>query len=182
MSHIDVITEKELWNKDIDGYLPILLDVYNPDIVWTQQEKDLYGQEDSHIRFISDDIKVIYKGKTYLPCSFEYQQPETDGSKIGNASISISALDTRVRNLLRSIKIKSEAKVVAMFAKVNRDDDSGKFIYKFVELNSKSFCMKIASSSKTTATFNLDFESFSGQNIPYDSATQDRVPATSGKQ
>lgn len=180
MSHLDIITEKELWSKDVEGYIPVLLDIYNPDITWTEEEKTVYGQEDSYVRFISDETKVVYKGKTYLPCSFEYQQPETDGSKVGNATITISALDSRVKKLLRSIQLPSEAKVVAMFAKVNRNDDSGKFIYKFVELNTKSFKMSTAGSSGTSATFNLMFSSSSNQNIPFDSATQDRVPATAG--
>ena len=43
---LDVITINDLWQKDIDGFLPILMDIYNPDIVWTQEEKDAYGQED----------------------------------------------------------------------------------------------------------------------------------------
>lgn len=180
MSHLDVITEKELWSNDVEGYIPVLLDLYNPDITWTSAEKTAYNQEDSHVRFISDETKVVFKGKTYLPCSFEYQQPETDGSKIGGATITISALDSRVKRLLRSIQLPSEATIVAMFAKVNKDDETGKFVYKFVELNTKSFRMTTAGSTGSSATFNLTFGSLSSQNIPFDTATQDRVPATAG--
>lgn len=179
MSHIDVVTMKDLWDSNTDGYLPILLEIYNPDIVWTDKEKSFYSQEDSYVRFIADEIKVVYKGKTYLPCAFEYTPPESDGSKIGSASITISALDTRVRQVMRSIQLPSEINVVALFGKQEKSENGG-FIYKFVELNTMSFTMTTASANKTTASFNLDFDRSLMQNVPYDMAVQERVPATAG--
>lgn len=175
---LDVITINDLWQNDIDGYLPILMDIYNPDIVWTQEEKDTYGQEDCYLRVIADENKVVFKGKTYLPCSFAYNPPELDGKKVGTASISITALDSKVKKMLRSIKLPSEAVVVSMFAKATREN--GNVIYKYRELNSKPFKMNAASSNKSTATFNLIFGNNFSQNVPFDVATQDRVPGTGG--
>lgn len=181
MARIDVLTLEDLHKKNIDGYLPVLLEVYNPDISWTDEEKEAYDQEDSYIRFISDEVKVVYKGKTYLPCNFDYQLPESDGTKIGTTTITISALDARVRKLLRSISLPSEIKVVAMFAKITKDEDSGSFFYKFVELNTMKYGMTTAGSNRMSATFNLVFNDASSQSIPYDTATQDRVPAVGAK-
>ena len=177
---LDVITMNDLWKQDVDGYLPILMSIYNPDIVWTQEEKDAYGQEDSYIRLISDVNKVVYKSKTYMPCNFDYTPPELDGKKVGSASLSISALDSRVKKLLRTIKLPSEVTVVSMFTKVSKDDSTGQFIYKFVELNSKPFTMSSAGSNKTTATFNLTFSKDMTRAIPFDVATVDRTPGTKG--
>ena len=177
---IDVITMTELWQQDVDGYLPILLEIYNPDISWTQEEKAAYGQEDSYIRLIADESRVIYKSKTYLPCAFDFTAPEIDGKKVGVASISISALDSRVKRLLRTIKVPSSATVVSVFCKTEKDGGTGNFIDQFRELNSRPFKMSSASRNKTTATFNLSFGKDMTQNIPYDVATPDRVPATKG--
>lgn len=177
---VDVVTMTELWKQDIDGYLPILMEIYNPDISWTLEEQQAYNQENSYIRFVADQSRVVYKGKTYLPCVFDFNPPEIDGKKVGAASVSISALDSRVKRLLRSIKIPSEVRIVSLFAKVEKNNSSGKFIYKFSELNSKPFKMESASSTKTTATFNLTFGKNFAQNVPYDVATPDRVPATKG--
>lgn len=177
---VDVITMTDLWKKDIDGYLPVLLEVYNPDIVWSQEEKESYGQEDSYLRLINDTNKVIYKGKTYLPCAFDFTAPEVDGKKVGNASITISALDSRVKKLLRTIKIPSDVRVVSMFVKVNKPSEMGGFVYRFAELNSVPFRMETASSNKTSATFNLIFNKNFTQNVPYDVATPNRVPGTLG--
>lgn len=179
MSHIDVVTVKDFWDSNVDGYLPILLEVYNPDITWADKEKKFYGQEDSYIRFIADEIKVIYKGKTYLPCSFEYTPPESDGSKIGSASVTISALDTRVRQVMRLIKLPSKINVIALFGKQEKNAGSG-FIYKFVEVNTMSYTMTTASANSTTAMFNFDFDRSLMQQVPYDMAVQERVPATAG--
>ena len=177
---VDVVTLQELWKQDIDGYLPILMEIYNPDISWTQEEQQSYGQDNSYLRLIADESKVIYKGKTYLPCAFDFTPPEIDGKKVGAASISISALDSRIKKLLRTIEIPSEVRIVSLFAKTQKDGTTGAFIYKFAELDSTPFKMATSSSNKTTATFNLTFGKNLGQNVPYDVATPDRVPGTRG--
>lgn len=177
---INVVTMTELWKQDIDGYLPILMEIYNPDISWTAEEQAAYGQENSYIRLIADENKVVYKGKTYLPCAFDFTPPEIDGKKVGTASISISALDSRVKRLLRTIKIPSDVRIVSLFAKTRKDGTTGAFIYQFAEMDSTTFKMSSASSNKTTATFNLQFGKNMSQNVPYDVATPDRVPGTKG--
>ena len=181
---LDVLTMKELWQKDVDGYLPVLMQIYNPDIVWSQSEKDTYNQVDSYLYLIADESKVNYKGHTYLPCAFNYTAPELDGKKVGNASLSISALDSRVKKLLRTIKLPSEVTIVSLFCKVEKEDasgiPSGKFVYKFSELNSRPFTMSSAGSNKTTATFNLVFKTITNQAVPFDVATADRTPGTKG--
>ena len=177
---VDVITMQELWKQDVDGYLPILLEIYNPDIKWTAEEQSTYNQDNSYIRFIADESRVNYRGKTYLPCAFDFNPPEIDGKKVGNATITISALDSRIKKLLRTIELPSEARIVSLFAKTQKDGTTGAFIYQFAELNSAPFKMSTASSNKTTATFNLTFGKNMAQNIPYDVATPDRVPGTRG--
>ena len=140
---VDVITMTELWQQDIDGYLPVLMQIYNPDISWTQEEIDSDGQENSYIRLIADESRVVYKGKTYLPCAFDFTPPEIDGKKVGVASITISALDSRVKKLLRTIKVPSTVTIVSVFAKT-RKDESNNFIYSFAELNTRPFKMSSA--------------------------------------
>ena len=177
MTNIDVVTMQDLWKKDSEGYIPILIDIYNPDIGWTDEERSVYGQINGHLRFISDENKVIYKNAVYLPCAFDYTPPDTDGKKIGAATISISAIDSRVKKMVRTIKTPSEVNVVAMFAKIKRTN--GKTTFKFAEMKSASFWMTAASSNKATATFNLSFDRALSQNVPFDMATSDRVPGTS---
>lgn len=177
MTNINVITMNELAQENVDGFLPILIDVYNPDISWSEEEREIYKQDNSHIRLICDENKVIYKEKTYLPCSFSFQPPETDGGKIGTASVSITALDHRVRRVLRSINLTSELNIISVFEKIEKEEKSGKFIYKFVPIKSAKFSMVSASVNQMTATFNLVFDRGLEQSVPYDMATPERVPA-----
>lgn len=174
--NIDIVTMSELWKADRDSFLPVLMEIYNPDIKWESNE---YEQDDCYLRLTANDSKLVYKGKTWLPCAFTFVPPETDGQKIGSASVSISALDARVKFLLRTIRVSCKAKIVAMFAKVEKDDDSGKFLYKFIPLDTMEFEMKQATATNTTANFSLTFKSSLQQNVPYDMATADRVPGAS---
>lgn len=181
MTNLTAEALRDLYDKQADITLPVMFEVYNPDITWSDEEKETYGQTPCYVRFINSDIKVKYKGNTYLPCVFEYQMPESDGSKIGNASITISALDGRVRRLLRSIKLPSTFKIIATYAKIKKDDDTGNFYYyAFQELNSISCKMLTASSNKSTASFNLYFDRSLSVNVPTVVATKDKVPSTRG--
>lgn len=179
MTSLNVVTTNELIQKDIEGYFPILLKVENSDISWTEEEKSVYKQNDGEICLICDENTVIYKGKTYLPCSFSAQLPENDSSKIGSATISITALDVRVKKLLRSIKTESEIEFIAMFCKCDKKDSSG-FLFKYIPLKLAKFTITMASVANGTASFRLTFDKALSQVIPYFVATQDRVPATKG--
>ena len=190
MTHIDVITQEDLWKQNIDGYFPFLLEVYNPDIKWTEEEKAAYGQDNCYLRLICDECRVVYDGRTYLPCAFNFSMPETDGQKIGSASLSISALDYRIRLILSMISVPCEVAVVAMFAKTKKakvvdgdevPDENGKFIFSYRKMESFTFRMETAESNATTAKFNLVPRNSLQGDVPYDIATPDRVPATSGR-
>lgn len=169
--NIDILTINDLYKQDQDGFLPILMEIYNPDIKWENSE---FEQEDCYLRLISNDAKVIYKNKVWLPCAFNFTPPETDGKKIGSSSVTISAIDARIKYLLRTIRIACDVNIVAMYGKVNKDN-SDKFVYKFVPLDALSFKMESATANNTTATFNLVFKNSLQQNVPYDVATPDRA-------
>lgn len=179
MTNINVLTMQDLSMENVDGFFPILIDIYNPDISWSNDETNIFKQENSHIRLICDDQKVIYNNKVYIPCSFSFQPPETDGGKIGNATISITALDYRIRKVLRSIGVVSELNIISAFKKVEKEN-TGKFVYKFVPIKSAKFSMSSATVNRTTATFTLTFDRSLSQSVPYDLATQERVLGTRG--
>lgn len=186
MTHIDVMTIQDLWKENIDGYFPYLLDIYNPDIKWSAEEISQYGQENAHLRVICDDIPVRFQNKMYLPVAFDFTPPSSDGTKIGQASLAITSLDYRIRRMLRLIKVPSEVTVMAFYVKVTNEteqsegtDDSHP-VYKFRRLDGMKFSMESAESDKATVKFNLVFDRSMSQNVPYDLATQDRVPAAKG--
>ena len=112
--NIQTIAMEEIWKSQSDGYLPVLLEIYNPDIVWNDES---LKQENGYLRLISDSNGCVYKGNYYLPSVFEFSMPEEDGKKIGNSTLTVSAIDSRVIKLLRSIEIMCEIIIIATFVK-----------------------------------------------------------------
>lgn len=174
MNQKNIQTEalEELWKQNTDGHLPVLLEIFNPDIKWSDNSLE---QENMYLRVIADSNAVIYKEKKYLPSSFVYTPPEENGKTIGQSAISISAIDGRVIQMLRSIELPCEVTVMAMFAK--RVSGSGNTTYKFIPLDNLKTKMLSASYNATTAQFNLTFKDVLKLNVPRDLATKDAMPS-----
>jgi hypothetical protein len=165
--NIQTVAMEEIWKSHTDGYVPVLMEIYNPDIKWEDGSLD---QENMYLRVINDSNPVVYKTKKYIPCNFEFTPPEEDGKKIGQSTITISAIDSRVMQMLRSIEIPSKVRVVAAFAK-------NKNVYQFYPLSEIETSMSSASYNRVTAQFNLVFKDVSSLNVPRDIATKDILPS-----
>lgn len=167
---IDSLTMSELWAQNTDGHLPILLEIYNPDIKWDGEDglKDL-EQDNMYLRVINDSNSVMYKGKRYIPCSFSFKAPQEDGTKVGGANITISGIDSRVQQLLGHIRVVSDVTVVSAFVKNNETK------YYFREISHWKFGMETASANRTTVTFNFIPNSTFGLNVPRDFMDKNQV-------
>lgn len=163
---IDAVTANELWSETTDGHIPGLLEIYNPDIHWGDGS---FEQEDMYLRVINDTNAVRYKGKKYIPCGFSFKPPAEDGSKVGAGTITISNLDSRVQQMIGSIKIPSDVKVVAMFAKPNGNK------YVFREISTWNFGMENANANRSTATFNLIIDDVYQLNVPRDTMDKNQL-------
>ena len=164
---IQTIALEEIWKQNSDGYLPVLVEIYNPDIVWDDNSLE---QENMYLRVVNDTNNIVYKGKKYLAASFTYKPPEEDGKKISDASITISTIDTRVIQFIRSIELPSEVTIIAAFAK---NDTT----YMFYPLDKLKATLPSATYNQTTASFNLVFKNAMTLNVPRDVATKNQLPS-----
>lgn len=158
---------EELWKSRSDGFLPVLVEIYNPDLKWADGTLD---QENMYLRVINDKKSVKYKGKTYVAGHFNYVPPEENGKSIGGASLEISALDYRVVQMLRSVEVPCEVTIVAGFAKEGNT-------YTFIPLENLTAKMSSASYNRTTARLELTVKDSLKLSIPRDVATQDKLPS-----
>lgn len=158
---------EELWQSHIDGFFPALVEVYNPDIKWSDSSS---SQDDMYLRLINDSNSVKYDGKLYMASSFTYTPPEKNGQKVGDASITISVLDSRVMQMLRAVEIPCEVTVVAGFVK------SGT-VYKFIPLDRLKAVIPSATYDRATAKLSLTYKDVMSLNIPKDIATKDMLPS-----
>lgn len=170
---IETIALTELFKKDIEGTLPILVEIYSPELVWGDDDENY---EDGYLRLVSDNVAIKYKkngedkAKTYLPSCISYKPPAENGKEIGSATISISAIDYRVIQMIRSITVRPQVTVVASFMK-----EGSKFY--FAELNSRTFENSSVSWNKTAAEFTLVYDNVMKLQVPRDKATAQRFPA-----
>lgn len=164
---LQTLAVEELWKKNSDGYLPILLEIYNPDLKWGDNSLE---QENMYLRVINDSNPVVYKEKKYIHARFEFTLPEEDGKTIGSASITLSAIDSRVVQMLRSIELQCEVNVMAAFAKNGST-------FKFIPLENLKTKMPTASYNKITAQLNLVIKDVLKLNVPRDMATKEKLPS-----
>lgn len=173
---IQTVAMEEIWKDNVDGHIPVLMEIFNPDIKW---EDGSLEQENMYLRVIDDSNPVIYRGKKFLPCKFTYTSPEENGKQIGQASITISAIDSRVTQLLRSVEVECEITVVAAYAKRTVIQEGGKEIttYKFLPLDELKAKMASASYNRITAQLNLSYKDVLKLNVPRNIATKDKLPS-----
>lgn len=174
--------------KSDSAFIPVLLDIKHNGIVWNYPESEdpevlKLRQQDGHIRFISDVRGVIYKGDDdkpyyYAPCNFSVKLPKEDGKTKSTASISISCIDNRIIEIIRSIEEDLTCQVIAMYAKIKNEDDKVK--YAFSKLYGKEFTMGQVSWDGITANWTLDPDLISDLSTPRKMGSQFNLPSISG--
>lgn len=164
--NIESITLQELFAQDTDGNIPILLDIQSDEIFWEDQ-----AQENGHLRVVNNNVAVMFEGKKYLPAFFSFDQPSEDGTKVGDTSITISAIDQRVIEIIRSITQKPIAVIDALFTRI----DDAKIM--FSKLYHYRFQMSDVTWDGVSAKWKLTFDPAMALNVPVDEAIETRVPA-----
>jgi len=168
--NIQTVALEELWKQNTSGHIPVLLEIFNPDIKW---EDNSLEQENMYLRVIDDTNAVVYRGKKYLPAKFNFTPPEETGKTVGQSTITLSAIDDRVVQMLRSIELQCDVTVMAMFAK--ETTASGKSTYKFLPLDNLKTRMPNATYDRITAQLNLAYKDVLKLNVPRDKATKNQL-------
>lgn len=169
---IDTTTIEELYKENKSGHIPVLLDIISDEIIWDDNYKN---QENGHMRLINSDTAVMYNGNKYLPAYFSCSLPQEDGKKIGNASITISAIDQRIIQIIRSITQQPKCVIESVYAKMKTEDDHTVFVFK--KLNKYEFAMSSVSWNESTADWTLVFDPAMQINVPKDKGSIMRNPA-----
>lgn len=173
--NIDSITLEELFSSSTDGSIPILLDIVHDEITWTDAKDDSgkyndLSQEEGHLRLINSTTPVRYNGNKFLPSVFSYTAPSTDGKTVSGTTITISAIDKRIVEVIRLIKSKPTCTIEAFFTKLSDKE------FMFHKLNHYEFEMASVTWDETTAKWSLVFDPASQINVPIDLGTKFRTP------
>lgn len=167
------------------SFLPVLLDIRHSGIYWgSQTEEGGTSQENGHLRLINDVRGVKYKGDDpvphwYAPCTFSFKPGKDDGKNKANASITISAADSRIIEVIRSIEEDLMCQVVALYGKVKNND--GKVSYAFTKVYGKEFEMTSVDWDGISAQWTLNPDSTLDMNTPRDKGSLFRFPSITVK-
>lgn len=160
---IEKITLRELFRDNVsDGEIPILAEIQHKDIKWADSSLD---QENGYLRVVNNNVGVKYDGKTYLPCQFKFQKPTEDGKQYSNTTISISAIDQRIIDVIETIKEKPKIVIDAFYTRLDEDRLAFSKLYKY------EFEMSNANWDFITATWTLSQDKITSINLPKDLAT-----------
>ena len=168
-----------LEQKDDSLFLPVLLDITHPEIVWGETAgSDI--QQDGHLRLVNDVRGIRYKGDDsephyYAPCDFSVKMPKEDGKTKATASATISAVDGRVIEVIRSIKEDLSCQVIAFYAKITNENNAVQYV--FSKLYGKKFHMGSVTWTSTSAEWVLDPDKIMELNMPRDKGSIFRFPA-----
>lgn len=165
---IETLTLEELLGSSTEGSIPILLDIRHDELVWNDGSLE---QENGHFRLINSTTAVKFNGHKYYPAVFDCNMPTEDGNKVGNTSITVSSIDRRVVEIIRSITTNPTCVIEAYFTKINDSE------FMFSKLNHYEFQMTSVTWDDTTAKWNLVFDPSMQINIPVDVGTKSRNPA-----
>lgn len=176
---ISTVVLDSMEQKSDSIFLPILLDITHPEIVWG----DVPGmdlQQDGHLRLVNDVRGVRYKGDDlephyYAPCNFSIKMPKEDGKNKGVASATISAVDGRVIEVIRSVSEDIMCQVVAFYAKITNESNTVQYV--FSKLYGKKFEMGGVTWTSTSAEWSLDPDKIMDLNIPRDKGSIFRFPS-----
>lgn len=174
--NLNSIAVEEIWKENTDGYLPVLLEIFNPDIKWNDNSNE---QENMYLRVINDTNPVVYKGKKYIPCSFNFALSDEDGKKINSATITLSTLDSRIVQMLRSIDVQCEVTIMAMFAKKTVVTQSGtqRKVMKFFPLEHYKGKLPTATYDNTKASLTISYKDVLSLNVPRTIMTKNLLPS-----
>lgn len=161
-------------------FFPILIDIRHYGITWAGGATGDYEQQDGHLRLVNNTQGLKYKGDDeepmyYAPCTFNLKMGESDGSKKSTANITISAIDGRIIEVIRSIDEDLTCKIVALYGKV--ENKSGSVKYTFSKLSGKEFRMGGVSWNGTSAQWELNPDDILDMQIPRDKGSYFRFPS-----
>ena len=123
------------------------------------------------LRYANSDSDIEYNGETFQASSFSIDPPDKEGGKIGDATITISAIDQFWIEKIRSTNKYAHMRFIAVI----KYDKSGKVIVEPIE--DYEFTLKNASWNDVSIQWEMIFDDTMNIIVPCDRATAQKVPA-----
>jgi len=120
--------------------------------------------------YANSSENIVYSGGIYNAASFSIQPPDQDGSKIGSAALTISAVDQVWIQKIRETQIPAQLQFIAAVVY----DENG--IAGIEPLEENSFTLRAAKWNETSITWDLSFDERQGYIVTSVKCTPQNVP------
>jgi hypothetical protein len=148
-------TKRELARRNTQAKLPVLIEI-------NHESGDYY--------YANSDQDIFYDNHTYKSSVFSLDPPDRDGDKIGNAQITISAVD---QTWIQRIRISQKPAKLHFIAIIAYDKDGG-IIFESLEEN--TFTLRSASWNEIGISFDLIFDENMAILLPAEDCTAFTCP------
>jgi len=152
--------QKIIASQRVAAEFPYLIKIHHPDI----HSPDYY-----EMFFANSSENITYKDDIYIAASFSIQPPDQDGSKIGDATLTISAIDQFWIEKIRETQTPARLQFIA--AIVMDDGNTG-----IEPLEENSFTLRAASWNELSISWDLSFDERMGYIITSVKCTPLAVP------
>jgi hypothetical protein len=120
--------------------------------------------------FVNSSDNATYRGNIYNAASFSIDPPSSEGAKIGNATLTISAIDQYWTERIRKTQIPAELRFIAVIM----DDENGGVGIEALEEN--SFTLRAARWDEAVISWEMSFDERQGYIITSVKCTPQVVP------
>jgi hypothetical protein len=132
-------TQKILASVEKQGKFPYLIEISHPDY--------------NTMYFANSSENIVYNTNIYNSASFSIQPPDKDGSKIGSAALTISAIDQFWIERIRAITTPAELRFAAVIV---YDEQGGMAGIESLEEN--NFTCRLANWNEISISWDLSFD------------------------
>lgn len=139
-----------------EALTPYLVEIHNDDL--------------GTFRYANIDGNVTYEGNTYAPAYFQIDPPEKTESGIGNAKITISAVDQKWIKRIRSTRKRSSMRLISVVIY----EDGGNIEVEAVE--EMSFKLTAAEWNEISISWEMEFDDVMQINVACDVADSLNMP------
>jgi len=144
--------QKEIASQRTIADFPYLIKISHPDYI------DMY--------FANSSKDVIHKGITYEASTFTIQLPDRDGAKIGNATLTISAIDQFWIERIRTIQKPAALQFIAVIVNDGQVE----------ELENNSFTLRASNWNEISITWEMIFDENMAIVVPADKCNAMTTP------
>jgi hypothetical protein len=123
--------------------------------------------------YVNSSVGITYKGDIYNAATFSIQPPDKDGSKIGDGTLTMSAIDQVWIQKIRAAEKPAELKLIAVIV-YNDGVTTG-----IEPLEENNFTLRMANWNEISITWNMTFDENQSILVPADKCNAQTTPGCS---